>query len=146
MIQEIKKAMELNNISTSMLADAIGINKYTLYSFLLGRYKISFSKLESIINFLDIELVAHEFSAEKKKEVEQIMLDRQNTSTVWQADWDRMFEKVKNYLANVGTWPSSSHRDEAIRKLGLWCAVQRGKKCLILCILTGRYPLKMDGV
>jgi transcriptional regulator with XRE-family HTH domain len=128
MIQEIKKAMELNNVSTSVLADAIGINKYTLYSFLLGRYKISFSKLESIINFLDIELVAHEFSAEKKKEVEQIMLNRQNTSTVWQAAWDRMFEKVKNYHDNTGTWPSSSHRDATVKRLGIWCAVQRAKK------------------
>lgn len=127
-IEEIKKAMELNNVSTPVLADAIGINQYTLYSFLMGRYNISFPKLESIINFLEIELVAHEFSAEKKKTVEQMTLDRRNRPAEWQAAWDRMFEKVKNYLANTGTWPSSSHRDESIKRLGLWCTVQRGKK------------------
>lgn len=91
--QEIKKAMELNNVSTPVLADAIGINQYTLYSFLMGRYNISSPKLESIINFLEIELVAHEFSAEKKKTVEQMTLDRRNRPAEWQAAWDRMFEK-----------------------------------------------------
>lgn len=69
MIQEIKKAMELNNVSTPVLADAIGINQYTLYSFLMGRYNISFPKLESIINFLEIELSHTSFRLRKKRQL-----------------------------------------------------------------------------
>lgn len=117
MIREIiKEAMELHKVGASALADAIGISKSGMASFLSGKSNLSQSKIENVFNTLGIEFVI------KQPQIKQRPLNKRDTI------WHEMFNCVKSYHTNIGTWPSSYSADKRIKKLGLWCVNQRQYK------------------
>ena len=114
MIREIiKEAMKLYNIGPSTLADAIGITGGAMVSFLNGRYGMGLVKMESVFKVLGIELIINQSRINKRP------ISKRDTV------WNDMFNIVKSYHENTGTWPSSYNTNKAVKKLGLWCANQR---------------------
>lgn len=116
MIREIiKEAMKLYNIGPSTLADAVGISKSAMTAFFKGGYGLGLVKIESIFKVLGIEFIIDQSRINKRP------ISKRDTV------WNDMFNSVKSYHDNTGTWPSSYNTDKAVKKLGLWCVYQRQK-------------------
>ncbi|WP_373720509.1 helix-turn-helix domain-containing protein [Bacteroides heparinolyticus] len=55
--EKIKQAMYIRGISASEMSKSLGISKSILSSFLSGKSGIGIDKMESILDYLRIELV-----------------------------------------------------------------------------------------
>ena len=114
MIREIiKEAMKLHKIGPVALAKAIGVSKVGMTSFLCGKYNFTSNKIEKAFEVLGIEFVI------KQSKMPERAPSRPDIR------WNDMFNRVKSYHANTGTWPSTICPDKEVKKLGWWCVCQR---------------------